>query len=127
MRILWDFRLFSFGYADRGVGIFTQNIASAIIKEKNENSIYIWADKESLPSFMKTWPVKWIHYKRSDWKKDLIAIPFLIIKYRISIMHYWISLGPIHSIGMGLFHPCRIITTVYDLGVELWHDGPFAK
>ncbi|MGD9201471.1 MAG: glycosyltransferase family 1 protein [Chitinispirillia bacterium] len=127
MRILWDFRLFSYGYAQRGVGVYTKNLAEAIIQKKNNHSIYIWADKNSLPPFMKTWPVIWIPYKHSSWKKDLLIIPFLLIKYRISLIHYWIALGPIHSIGLGLFHPCKAVTTIYDLGVELWDSAPFAR
>ena len=127
MRILWDFRLFSYGYSQRGVGVYTKNLAKTIIQKKKRLTIYIWADKKILPPFMKTWPVEWINYKQSSWKKDLLTIPFLLIKYRISIMHYWIALGPIHSIGLGLFHPCKTITTVYDLGVELWEGVPFAR
>ena len=126
MRILWDFRLFSYGYADRGVGTYTRQLAEAILKENITDLIIIWADKESIPGNMKSWPVKWIPYKPGSWKNDLYTIPYLINKHAIDIYHYWIALGPIHNIGMGIMHPCKAIATVYDLGVELWHDVPFA-
>lgn len=126
MRILWDFRLFSFGYADRGVGTYTRQLAEAILKENVTDLILIRADKKAVPDCMKSWPVKWIPYKPSSWKNDLYTIPYLINKHAIDIYHYWITLGPIHNIGMGITHPCKVITTVYDLGVELWHDVPFA-
>ena len=126
MRILWDFRLFSYGYADRGVGTYTRQLAEAILKENITDLIIIWADKESIPGNMKSWPVKWIPYKPGSWKNDLYTIPYLINKHAIDIYHYWIALGPIHNIGMGIMHPCKAIATVYDLGVELWLDVPFA-
>lgn len=127
MRILWDFRLFSYGYAKRGIGVFTQCLAESIIMNNGTHIIYVWADKESLPKAIRNWPVKWIPYKRSSWKWSLLVIPLLIIKYRIHIMHYWVTLGPIHTIGMGIIHPCKVIAMVYDLGVELWKDIPFAR
>ena len=126
MRILWDFRLFSFGYADRGVGTYTRQLAEAILKENVTDIILIWADKKAVPDYMKSWPVKWIPYKPSLWKNDLLTIPYLIYKHAIDIFHYWITLGPIHNIGMGIMHPCKAIATVYDLSVELWDEIPFA-
>ena len=126
MRILWDFRLFSYGYGSRGVGTYTRQLAEAILKENERAMILIWADKESIPEDMKSWPVKWIHYKPKSWKNDLFTIPYLINKHAIDIYHYWITLGPIHTIGMGLLHPCKVIATVYDLSVELWDEIPFA-
>lgn len=126
MRILWDFRLFSYGYADRGVGAYTRRCAEAVLREKVHGSIYVWADKKALPEEIQSWPVTWIPYMPGSWKQDLYRIPCLILRYNIDIFHYWICLGPIHSVGMGMVHPCRIIGTVYDLGVELWHDVPFA-
>jgi len=126
MRILWDFRLYSYGYGSRGVGTYTQRLAEAILKGKEAYSIYIWAERERLPEEMQSWPVKWIHYTSSSWKKDLYQIPYLILRHNIDIFHYWICLGPIHSFGMGLIHPCRVVGTVYDLGVELWNDIPYA-
>ncbi len=126
MNILWDFRLFSYGYGTRGVGTFASRMAQAIIDENPPHTISIWADRESVPAHIKSWPVTWIPYKRSSWKHDLYTIPLLIIQNKIDIFHYWIALGPIHNIGMGVLHPCKTIATVYDLGVELWHDIPFA-
>jgi glycosyltransferase involved in cell wall biosynthesis len=75
---------------------------------------------------MHSWPVSWIPYKKSSWKHDLMAIPYVVINNSIDLLHYWISLGPIHEVGMGMLHPCPAIGTVYDLGVELWDDVPFA-
>ncbi len=126
MRILWDFRLFSYGYANRGVGKYTCSITEALIQEIKDADIYILADKESTPEPMHSWPVKWIKYKPASWKHDLYYIPYIIKLHKIDIFHYWIALGPVHSIGMGIMHPCRAVATVYDLSVELWESSPFA-
>jgi glycosyltransferase involved in cell wall biosynthesis len=126
MRILWDFRLFSFGYANRGVGMFTRHMAEAILSENITDTISIWAERDAVPEYMKSWPVSWIPYKKKSWKHDLMTVPYVIINNGIDLFHYWINLGPIHEIGMGMFHPCPAIATVYDLGVELWDDIPFA-
>ncbi len=127
MRILWDFRLYSYGYAKRGIGIFTYHLAKAILEENKTDTIYIWGQKESLPDEIASWPVKWIPYTAGSWKSDLYTIPLHILRYNIDIFHYWVCLGPLHTIGMGIAHPCRVITTIYDLAVELWHDVPFAS
>lgn len=126
MRILWDFRLFSYGYSERGVGVYTRNLAEAIIRENKEHTIVIWADKSCVPDYMKAWSVKWIPYKKSSWKKDMYHIPYLIFQQDIDLFHYWIALGPIHNIGMGAHHSCKVVATVYDLGVQLWRGVPFA-
>ncbi len=126
MRILWDFRLFSYGYASRGVGTYTRHLAEAVLMENTSDTIYILAERKKLPEDIQKWPVKWIPYKPSSWKNDLYYIPYKILRHNIDVLHYWICLGPIHSVGMGSVHPCKVIGTVYDLGVELWDDIPFA-
>lgn len=126
MRILWDFRLFSFGYANRGVGIFTRFMSEAILAENLKDTICIWAEKDAVPDYMKSWSVSWAPYTKSSWKHDLMTVPYVIMDNGIDLLHYWINLGPIHDIGMGMIHPCPAIATVYDLGVELWEDVPFA-
>ncbi len=125
MKILWDFRLFSRGYASRGVGTYTRHLAEAVLSENTSDTIYVWAERKKLPSDMQKWPVKWIPYRPTSWKHDLYRIPYVILRYNIDLFHYWICLGPIHSVGMGIVHPCRVIGTVYDLGVALWSDIPF--
>ncbi len=127
MRILWDFRLFSYGYGSRGVGVYTRYLAEAVLRENPSAVIYVWADRKKLPNDIKSWPVRWIPYTSCSWKQALYRIPYLILRYNIDIFHYWICLGPIHSVGMGLIHHCKVVGTVYDLGVELWNDVPFAE
>ena len=124
MNILWDFRLFSYGYRNQGVGVFATRMAKAIHNADCKANIYIWGQKEKVPEEMHTWPVTWIPYKPRSWKSDLLVIPMLIIKYHIDIFHYWIALGPIFRIGLGLFHPCKTCLIVYDCGVALWDDVP---
>jgi glycosyltransferase involved in cell wall biosynthesis len=124
MNILWDFRLFSHGYRDRGVGVFATRMAKAILDADFKANIFIWGKKEDAPEEMHTWPVRWIPYKPRSWKSDLLVIPMLIIKYRIDIFHYWVALGPVFRIGLGLFHPCKTCLVVHDCGVLLWDDVP---
>ena len=124
MKVLWDFRLFSYGYSNRGVGIFTQALAYQIIRTGLKDRIYIWGDRNCVPQALQSVAAKWIPYKSGNWKKDFLHIPFLIFRYQIDIFQYWIALGPLWKIGMGAFHPCRTIATIYDMGVEFW-DVPF--
>jgi len=125
MNILWDFRLFSFGYGSRGVGVFTQRMAEAILAEKFDACIYIWGDRKRVPPYFATLPVQWIDYRARTWKRDLVSIPLIIRRNSIDIFHYWIGLGPIHRMGMGLFHPCKTCVTVHDLGVEYWDESAY--
>jgi glycosyltransferase involved in cell wall biosynthesis len=122
MNILWDFRLFSFGYRGRGVGAYALSMAKAIREAGCEARIIIWGEKSSLPEDIRAWPVQWIDYVPRSWKSDLFIIPFIIIKYHIDIFHYWIALGPLFRMGMGLFHSCKTCVTVHDIGVEYWDE-----
>lgn len=127
MNILWDFRLFSYGYYNRGVGVYTLAMACAFLKINSTANIYILGDKNNcLPESIKADQFTWIDYKRSDWKQDLIKIPLLIRHYKIDVFHYWIAMGPLYQIGLGLYHNCSTVATIYDLGTENW-DVPFLK
>ncbi|MBD3421119.1 MAG: glycosyltransferase [Chitinivibrionales bacterium] len=120
MKILWDFRLYSYGYAARGVGIYTQRMCEAILKHDPGLEIAVWANKRVVPRFMHEWNVHWIPYTKGSWRSDLITIPGLMRKHAIDIVTFWVVLGPIWHIGLGLFHPCKVICVIHDMGVELW-------
>jgi glycosyltransferase involved in cell wall biosynthesis len=126
MRILWDFRLFSLGYRERGVGAYTLAVAGAFSDMEISSEIFILGDEDSVPELTGLKKVRWIQYQCSDWKLDLIKIPLIIKRYKIDIFHYWIALGPLRQIGLGMFHPCTTVATIYDLGTENW-DVPFLK
>lgn len=125
MKILWDFRLFSTEYRNRGIGIYTQSLANAYLKQYPDTNIYIMGNLDSIPMDLPD-NVNLISYKIKDWKNDLFKIPFYISKYKIDIFQYWVALGPLRHIGMGLFHPCKSIGIIHDLGAELW-TVPFLK
>jgi glycosyltransferase involved in cell wall biosynthesis len=127
MRILWDFRLFSYGYRDRGVGVFVRGMARAIMDAGCKSEIYIWGNRKHVPAELAGYAARWIPYEKGTWKSDLFMIPFLIIRHRIQLFHYWIAMGPIFRIGMGLVHPCATCMTVHDLGVENVHDHDFLE
>jgi glycosyltransferase involved in cell wall biosynthesis len=124
LNILWDFRLFSFGYGSRGAGVYTAAMADAIGKEKLDGRLLIWGEKSRVPARFHSLPAQWIEYIPRSWKSDCVVIPILIAKYRIDIFHYWIALGPIFRMGLGLIHPCRTCMTVHDAGVEFWDKAP---
>ena len=126
MRILWDFRLFSLGYRERGVGAYTLAVARAFSDMETSSEIFILGDKNSVPELIGLKKVRWIQYQCRDWKLDLIKIPLIIKRYKIDIFHYWIALGPLRQIGLGIYHPCTTVATIYDLGAENW-DVPFLK
>jgi glycosyltransferase involved in cell wall biosynthesis len=124
MNIVWDFRLFSYGYADRGVGVWVSAMADAIGNEITDERIIIWGEKNRVPRRFHAMAFRWIDYSPRSWKTDLLTIPFLIVKYHADLFHYWIGLGPIFRMGLGLAHPfCRTCLTVHDCGVEFW-DAP---
>jgi glycosyltransferase involved in cell wall biosynthesis len=133
MRILWDFRLFSHGYRDRGVGTFCCAMVHAIKEEyagrayADTDEIFIWGNRSDVPADCAAYAAQWIPYKPAAWKSDLFVIPFLIMKHRIRLIHYWIAMGPVFRIGMGLFHPCATCMTVYDLGVEYLKNDAFCS
>jgi glycosyltransferase involved in cell wall biosynthesis len=124
MTILWDFRLFSFGYGSRGVGVYAMAMADAIAAENGGERIIIWGEKKCVPRRFYALSEQWIEYAPGSWKSDLFTIPFLIVKYRVDIFHYWVALGPLFRIGLGLVHPCKTCLTVHDCGVEFWDKTP---
>ena len=127
MRIMWDFRLFSYGYRDRGVGVFVRGMARAIMDAGCRSEIYIWGSREHVPADLAGYAAHWIPYEKGTWKSDLFMIPIIIIRHRIELFHYWVAMGPVFRIGMGLFHPCATCMTVHDLGVENVHDHDFLE
>lgn len=120
MNILWDLRLYSYGYKNRGIGRFCTEMIKSFPQKETGVSLFIWGDPEKTPDFLKELNAEWIPYRTGNWKSDLFIIPRIIIKYKIDIFHYWVTLGPLWKIGIGLFHTCATLLTVYDLGVEFW-------
>lgn len=121
MNILWDFRLFSYGYGNRGAGNYCRALANAILKNRFPYKLFVWGDKSKVTGISFNHPVTWIPYSSGNWKKDLLTIPLISWLYRIDIFHYWIALGPLYNIGIAAFNRGRTIAVVYDLGVELWN------
>ena len=121
MKLLWDLRLFSYGYAKRGVGRYCTEMLKKMPFNKQDISITILGDRTKIPDFINEIDADWISYRVGDWKSDLYEIPWIIQNKRIDLFHYWVALGPIWKIGLGAFHRCRTLLTVYDLGVELWN------
>lgn len=126
MRILWDLRLFSYGYSFRGVGTYCARMCAAALPACQDHEVYVWADRGRLPPAMTSWPVHWIPYKTGSWRSDLFRVPFVALKHGIDLLHHWVALGPIHDLGMGVCAPCTTVATVHDLAVDLWNDEPFA-
>ncbi len=126
MNVLWDFRLFSLGYGKRGVGTYTRAVADAFTELGCPVNLFILGDKDCIPESPGLKNANLIQYNCSNWKQDLIKIPAILKRCKIDIFHYWIALGPLWQIGIGLYHPCRTVATIYDLGVENW-DFPFLK
>ena len=123
MRILWDFRLFSYGYSSRGIGEWTQRVAGEALAAGIPGELFIYGDPARIPAELaKSATV--IPYGTGNWKQDLLTIPALCIRYKIEVIHYWVGLGPLVEIGMGAVHPCKEVVTIYDCGIALWHDVP---
>jgi len=127
MRVLWDFRLFSYAYAHRGVGTYVRSTARMILQYGFRHELYIWGNPNDIPHEFARKATGIIPFSKGSWKTDIIRIPLIILKYNIDIFHYWMALGPVFKIGMSCFHPCKTIATVYDLGVEKLTEDPFCK
>lgn len=121
MNVLWDFRLFSYGYGKRGAGNYCRAMANAVLENHFPHKLFVWGDKSKICGISFNHPVTWIPYSRGNWKIDLLTIPLISWLYRIDIFHYWIALGPLYDIGIAAFNRGRTIAVVYDLGVELWN------
>lgn len=127
MRLLWDFRLFSLGYKNKGVGRYTISLVNSFLKENSNHKIYLLGDEEDIPNDITSHCEKVINYKELSWKKDLFSLSKIVRKYKIDIFHYWISLGPLHQIGLGYNLPCKTISTIHDMAVESWDEIPFLE
>lgn len=126
MNVLWDFRLFSLGYGKRGVGTYARAVADAFTELECPVKLFILGDQNCIPGSLRLKNANLIQYKCSNWKQDLVKIPAVLKRWKIDIFHYWVALGPLWQIGIGLYHPCRTVATIYDLGTENW-DVPFLK
>lgn len=127
MRILWDLRLFSFGYGNRGIGTYTKSLCTDFLNINTDNEIFILGIKDDIPKEISNYCKEVIPYNNKSWKSDLIHIPNISRKFKIDIIHYWVAMGPMHQIGMGFFKSCKTVATIHDLGVENWNNIPFLK
>ena len=124
MNVLWDLRLFSYGYRNRGVGRYCKELIGAILSRKPEMTLYVWADRGLVPESLREERIRWIPYSGGTWKKSIVTLPWLVLRHHIHLIHYWVALGPLRQIGIAPFSPAPAVATVYDLGVELW-DTPY--
>ena len=127
MRVAWDLRLFSLGYAGRGIGVYTQAVASAILASPRRPEIVVIGNRESVGRYLPPADIDIIECSPGGWRRDLLRLPGLLRGRRIDILHYWVALGPLHRLGMSAIPPCPVCATVYDLGVDLWHEAPFLR
>lgn len=127
MRILWDLRLFSYGFGDRGVGKYTISICEDFLKKNHNHEIIILGDPDKMPKKITDRSTTIIYYKKGSWKSSLFLFPKLIKKYKIDILHYWIALSPSHNLGLGLFNKVKTMATIFDLSVEYWDETVHAK
>ncbi len=124
MNILWDMRLYSTGYANRGIGTYCNSVSRALLSCRHPDfSLFVWADPEQLPPYLRNADITVIPYHGGNWKTTMAALPFIVLRYRIDLLHYWVALGPLPSIGIAPLLPVPSVATIHDLGVELW-DTP---
>ena len=126
MNVLWDMRLFSTGYRNRGIGRYCFEVARSMLAKHPDCSIFLWGAPHRLPPELHTPPVTIIPYHSGTWKTSVFRLPFLVLNYRINLLHYWVALGPLSSVGITPFPLVPTVATIHDLGVELW-DTPHAR
>lgn len=130
MNILWDMRLFSFGYANRGVGTHTRLMVDAIASKGLDATLFVYGQESRIPDSIRKLQFTLIPYTPGNWKSDLFAMDRIVRKHHIDLLHYWIALGPLHGMGMGLglSRSCKTCAVVHDCGVEDWSDDdPFLR
>ena len=121
MNVLWDMRLFSTGYRTRGVGTYCRKVAAAVLESRPDCSLFLWADPAALPADMASGAITVIPYRGGSWKRSVVALPRIVGTHRINLVHYWVALGPISSIGIAPLLPVPSVATIHDLGVALWN------
>lgn len=126
MNVLWDFRLFSYGYSKRGVGNYCRSVANSILDSDFTHKLFVWGDKSKISGIRFNRNVTWIPYSSGNWKKDIITIPLISNFYHIDLFHYWIISGPLYSIGIAPFNRGHSVAIIHDLGIELW-DIPYCR
>lgn len=127
MKVLWDLRLFSYGYAARGVGRHAELMTRGYLRENRGDELLAWGERERAPEQLRNGPLRWIPYRPGNWKWDLLAVPLIIHRFRPDVFHYWVALGPCYQIGLGALHGSRTVATVHDAGVERWSDDDFLR
>ena len=126
MNVLWDFRLFSYGYRDRGIGVWCRSVTSSILRLQPKINLFVWGDRAAVPAVLQDQSFTWIPYRKGSWKSCILILPWLVIHHRIDLLHYWVALGPLRAIGISPLCPCPSIACVFDMGVENW-DIPHCR
>lgn len=127
MNVAWDMRLFSLGYACRGVGVYAKAVAEAVLSQDESLTLWVIGERSRIQPHIPELDATWIEYSPAGWRRDFLGIPRAVRRVPIDLYHYWIALGPLHQLGMAAFLPCPSCATVYDLGAELWTSVPFLR
>ncbi len=125
LRIIWDLRLYSLGYAQRGIGAYTSAVISRLQSRLPDHELLVIGTRKDIEQHIHIHPARWISYKTGNWKTDIIALTLIILRFRPDIVHHWCVLGPLYQLGIGPVHKAFTIATVFDLGVEFWQELPF--
>lgn len=124
MRVLWDLRLFSYGYRSRGIGTYVKRFTKEFFDRNKHFEVVVWGRKDCLPAFLTDFQI--VEYQGGSWKNDLFTIPSLVARNRIDLVHHWVACGPLWRMGLGIRKKCAIVSTVYDMGVQYW-DVPYSR
>ncbi|MCX7726457.1 MAG: glycosyltransferase, partial [Chitinispirillaceae bacterium] len=100
------------------IGKYCTELINSIFYFNPKIKIYVWGEKERVPSLLREKNIKWISYKKGSWKSSIFILPLISLLYKIDIIHYWVALGPLREIGISPFTFVKSIGTIYDTGVE---------
>ncbi len=119
-----DIRPLQCGYAGKGVGRYTfeiaKLIAAAALQESRQKrprfniSSLIRADR---PNPLPEIPVRFAAPAwQRPWLWDQLVLPFLLLRHRINILHNFTAMGPLQEVSFPMLFAFRGIATIHD-----WH------
>jgi glycosyltransferase involved in cell wall biosynthesis len=112
-KIVLDLRPLQTGYAKRGIGRYTEELAKGLSEKCDFLYSLIF---NHLENPMPQVPI-WIQVppKKRQWLWDQTVLPFLLWKYRISLFHNFVALGPLDKISFPGLFASKCIATIHDL------------
>ncbi len=112
-KLLLDLRPLQTGYAKKGVGRYTREMAVAIHRRyPGCRSLLLGYSDNPLPQIQ---PLIFMPKLKRPWIWDQLILPLLLIRHKIRIFQNFVALGPLHEISLPIAFGFRTHAVVHDL------------